>query len=554
MRKLSFKILLSVLCVAALMVGTFGGLSVSANGKTKPVNKYDVDSWNGKVQTGKVGDGVVTAWDILKVDGYIEGVWFPWLTHSWLGSGLASNKDMEDNDGYTLANGTKKDYWQTMTEIGIEQYNNDQLKMEIFNLKALGFNMMAYAGSPWGEGRVNDTNTWRCTGVQETYLQNMRKFLDICREVNMPVVWYIHFHSSAVPGYASLDMWYRIDQVKATKEYADEYAENFVRPVCEVLAEYRDIVVMCGIADETYNEINDSNLGDGKDNGSNEDTHFDEGDREQYGVTQEDSMYFHAQIGQMVKKVMPDMPTTCADNADQYAMYGDAMLDMPGRNQYSSGTTPSASVADAWATGPLLAGEYGCGDSASSSEDTWATTITGKRTNYLNGGYSGFFLWGYQPTFDASKNPSGNQLTKKGATTPYDFRKGTYEGYYWSETKKNALGDSTKNPTGAPSAMYYYGKSMTFSITNSSGTKTTSTTNFNGKVYWLQPKNVTSYTVQRTTDGGSTWTTISGSVSIDSDTGSYRYCMTDPSPVSSGTVQYRITVNGKTSYTNEYTY
>ena len=256
----------------------------------------------------------------------------------------------------------------------------------------------------------------------------------------------------------------------------------------------------------------------------------------------------------MVKQVLPDMPTTCADNADQYAMYGDAILDMPGRNQYSSGTNPSASVSEAWATGPLLAGEYGLGNSTQ-TEDTWASTITGKRENYLSTGYSGFFQWAYEPTFKANEGPSGNQMTKKGATTPYDLRKGAWEGYYWAESKMNSLGDKTKNTTGNPSALYFCGKSMTYNITNSSGTKTTSTTNLNGKVYWIQPKGVTTYTVQRTIDGGNTWATVatSGAV-IDSETGSHRYCVTDPSPRKTGTVQYRVTVNGKTSYSNEWAY
>ena len=80
------------------------------------------------------------------------------------------------------------------------------------------------------------------------------------------------------------------------------------------------------------------------------------------------------------------------------------------------------------------------------------------------------------------------------------------------------------------------------------------TVDYKGKVFWIQPTGVTSYKVERSVNGGSTWTQISGSVSIDTETGSYRYCMTDPSPVSSGSVQYRITVNGKTSYTNVWKY
>lgn len=534
MRRIAKKILLPLLCVAALTVSCFGlfafsGTAADTEKSDAILSRYDVDSWNGLVQTGKAGDGIVTAWDILKVDGYIDGVWIPWLTHSYLGSSLAAN-DLENYDSYLGTDGSTKDYWQNMNSIGIDNYNNTQLEMEIFNLKALGYNVMAYAGSPWAEGRVNDLNTWETTGVKEEYLTNMRRFLNICRKVNMPVCWYIHFHSSAVPEYASLDMHYRIEQVKANKEYADAYAENFVKPVCEVLAEYRDVVVMCGIADETFNEINDSQAGD----------KFAEGDREQFGVTQEDSMYFHAQIGKMVKEVMPDMPTTCADNADQYAMYGDAILDMPGRNQYSSGTNPSSSVEEALATGPLMAGEYGMGGSSGGyTEDTWSTTMVGKRQAYLDAGYSGFFQWAYEPNFksDGAAAPNGNQMQYQGAKTPYDLRKGCYQGYYWAAAKQGGSAN-------APSAMYYCGKTINLTSGTHAG---------NGKVYYIRPQNNATVTVQRSVNGGA-WTTVSGTTSYDTNAGSHRACLTDPSPVTSGTVQYRVTANGYTSYTNVWTY
>ena len=213
MRKFT-KILLPMLCVVALLTctfGSFGVLSVSANASAANsiLAKYDVDTMNGMKQVGVANDGIVTAWDILNVDGYIDGVWIPWLTHSWLGSSLAAS-DLESYDSFLGDDGSTKDYWQTMTQVGIDNYNNTQLEMEIFNLKALGYNAMAYAGSPWGEGRVNDTNTWECTGVKEQYLTNMRRFLDICRRAQMPVVWYIHFHYQYYNAHSHIRHFHRV--------------------------------------------------------------------------------------------------------------------------------------------------------------------------------------------------------------------------------------------------------------------------------------------------------------------------------------------------------
>ena len=515
MRRLGFQRILPALCTVALLVCTFGSFAVTVSANTDSVRSvYDDD-----------GDGVVTAWDIIERDGYIEGCWYPWLTHTYLGSSLASNPDAEAWDSFYGPDGTTvRDYWQPLDKIGIDNVGEAQIKKEIFNLKALGFNMMAYMGSPWGEGVMHDTNTWDVTGVRSEYLTNMRRLLNICREVGMPVLWYIHCHSSAVPAYAGLDLWYRITQMYSHEQYRQHYAEKFVKPVCEVLAEYRDVVVMVGLTDELENEINDSQLGD----------KFNENHRTEYGVTQEDAVAFQAAIGQTVKAVMPDMPTTLASNKTDWAMYADSMLDMVGRNQYGTSTNVS-DLSGAYPIGPMLATEFGIGDgSGLVAESEWGSILTAKRDNFLNKGYSGWFHWAYQPTLNSS-SAGGNQYLKAGANTVYDFREGMYDGYYWAEAKMAQL-KPANHTTGNPSILYYDGK------------------NGNGKIYWIQPKGVTSYSVQRSIDGGNTWVQVSGSVSIDTSTGGYRYCMTDPNARSTGSVQYRVTVNGKVSYGNLWTY
>jgi hypothetical protein len=201
----------------------------------------------------------------------------------------------------------------------------------------------------------------------------------------------------------------------------------------------------------------------------------------------------------------------------------------------------------------MLATEYGTGDGTySESEDSWANVLIEKRNNFLNLGYTGFFHWAYQPTL-SSGNAGGNQYLKKGATMVHHFRKGMLQVHDYAEKKMNELKPANHPTTGAPSAMYYHGGTIQHSISNGS-TSTKQNITYKGKVFWIQPKGVTSYKVERSTNGGQSWTQISGQVSIDADTGSYLYCMTDPSPVSSGSVQYRITVNNKTSYTNVWTY
>ena len=73
-----------------------------------------------------------------------------------------------------------------------------------------------------------------------------------------------------------MEGWHVICQMLGNPEIADHYAERFVRPLCEMLAEYPDVVAIVSIADEPENQINDLGKGD----------HFDTKGREMYGVTQ----------------------------------------------------------------------------------------------------------------------------------------------------------------------------------------------------------------------------------------------------------------------------
>ena len=82
--------------------------------------------------------------EILERDGYLEGIWFPWFTHADLGHGLTANETMTKYVGNS---------WST---VGMDKYSDKSLLEQIYNLKALGFNIMGYEGSPLSEGVIFD--------------------------------------------------------------------------------------------------------------------------------------------------------------------------------------------------------------------------------------------------------------------------------------------------------------------------------------------------------------------------------------------------------------
>ena len=86
---------------------------------------------------------------ILERDGFIEGVWYPWFTHTYLGCGFTTNE---------VAATWITNAWYDFNKVGIDTYGADKIYAEIYNLKAVGYNMLAIAGSPYGEGVVYDNN------------------------------------------------------------------------------------------------------------------------------------------------------------------------------------------------------------------------------------------------------------------------------------------------------------------------------------------------------------------------------------------------------------
>ena len=241
--KKTMKSVLGALCALALLAGLTGVLPAVAE-------KADLAQEPTLLE------------QILERDGLLDGIWFPWFEGGSIGHGFTGNDVMA------------KYYGAAWSKVSMDAYGAHKIYREIYNLKAMGYNMLGFGGSVYDEGVVFDPHG-DVLGVKQDYLDNARRFLDMCREIGMPVMWTICFHSSSAPDYYGMDAYNIFAQKYASSTVADHYAERFVRPVCQMLAEYPDVVGLVAIADEPENEINDSELGN----------HFD-GHRAMYGVNQ----------------------------------------------------------------------------------------------------------------------------------------------------------------------------------------------------------------------------------------------------------------------------
>ena len=445
MSRTTIKVILPILCSIALLFGVVGSVMVSGGGTT-------VQTWLDEPNEVE---------KLLQRDGYIEGIWYPWFRHEWLGHCLTGNDMVSDvlgSDNYM--------------KVGIDQYGEINIFREIYNLKALGFNILGYEGSPYGEGVIYDENG-DVLGIKEEYLKNVRRLLDICEAVGMPVLWSITFHTSSfnevIDNPKNKMVWDRVAQAYGNNEVADHYAERFVKPLCAVLAEYPETVIMVSSGVELENEINDSDIGN----------HFDQ--RLLYGVNQDDMMYFLKAVTDTVRQELPNVSITNSGNASDMTWYEDIDFDFLGRNQYTQSASPQR-IDDMRATAPVIATEFGLGDGVVVDDEVWTIKQVQFRDNFINEGYTGWMYWcwsnqGYGGVYDL--------LTAGGQSTT-DFRAGAYTIHYYAESYRAAhRGEET-----------ILDKNVLFCNKGS------------GTVEWISSRQATSLDILRSLDGGKTWKTL----------------------------------------------
>ncbi|MBR3778690.1 MAG: hypothetical protein IKL13_03065 [Clostridia bacterium] len=443
MKKTFSKALLSLLCAITMLMAMvpLGAISVSAVGYDFPWTKENT-----------------LLEDILQRDGLLDGIWYPWINAGRSGHNLSGNDVMAK---YYDTNGGRD--WAT---VELDRYGADNVYREIYNLKAMGYNMMAWGGSIYGEGVIFDDHG-DVLGIKQDYLDNARRLLDMCREIGMPVMWNIYFHSDACTMYYGTHGWDILTRMVVDPTVSKHYAERFVKPLCEMLNEYPDVVALISIADEPENEINDSEMGN----------HF-EGGRAHYGVNRDDMVYFMKQINDMVKKVMPGMPRTVASNARNKAIYSGFDLDLMGLNKYNNNGDVDATTAFFTAADMLLM-EYNVDGDLDVDDEDLTKRLIAFREGFMAEGYAGGFSWCWIP----NATDAAYYLLNKRPTSQTDFKAVvTNLRHYIDDYRAEHQG---KTITLDKPVLYANDGS--------------------GLVEWIPSRQATKMTLERSDDGGKTW-------------------------------------------------
>ena len=351
--------LITLLCVVALLCAVVPPVSAA----TAPGGDF---AWT-------KSDKPMLIEQILQRDGLIDGIWFPWFDGGNVGHSLTGNELMV------------RYYGSGWSRPALDTVGADKIYHEIYNLKAMGYNLLGYGGSIYDEGVIHD-EYGDVLGVKQEFLDNARRLLDMCREIGMPVMWTICFHSSSSPNYHGMDAYNIFSQKYANPTIAKHYAERFARPVCEMLAEYPDVVALVAITDEIENEINDSQEGN----------HFG-GARDTYGVTEADMVYFMQQVTKVAREELPNTALTMASNDKNKAMYHGFDMDMMGHNLYDNNVgVPDADVF--FSDAPMLLTEYNIGHDGKFTPEQFANKLILYRQRMIERGYKGGIQWAWMHT------------------------------------------------------------------------------------------------------------------------------------------------------------
>ncbi|MBQ7089471.1 MAG: hypothetical protein IJN04_07535 [Clostridia bacterium] len=441
MKRTAYRAVLSLLCALTLLVSVvpFSAITVSAEmGCDFP--------WT-KEQT--------LLEQIIERDGLLDGVWYPWLNSGGSGNNLAGNDVMA------------KYYDAAAARVELDYYGADKVYREIYNLKAMGFNMMAWGGSIYGEGVVYD-DYGDVIGIKPEYLDNARRLLDMCREIGMPVMWNVYFHCSSMPHYKGMDGWNIICRMLGDNTVADHYAERFVKPLCKMLAEYPDVVALVSIADEPENEINDAQIGN----------HFDDSIRTMYGVNRDDMIYFMKGINDTVKKELPNVPRTVASNSIVKTYYSGFELDLMGHNRYDSNANVNE-IEEFFTDADVILTEYNIGGDAVLSDEEFAQRLKKFRENFIKEGYKGGFQWCWIPNaYDAAY-----YMLNKRPKSQTDFKETVALTRYIIDDYRAE----------------YRGEKIAFDV------PVLYANDGSGLVEWIPSRNATKVTIERSDDGGKTW-------------------------------------------------
>lgn len=419
--------------------------------------------------------GYKNSWDyLLARDGFIYGMDYNWCTANEYG-------------GYCLGYNHLLNMAAT--------YSHDIVEMDFYNIKQLGFNTTSWWLLPDGQGITYDDDGL-ATGIDDEFITNMRDMFELARKTDIAIIPALVPHGTADNngqggnGLTPSEIYNKYFRYMWDETALDAFIKNVIDPVNEVIAEYRDVVICVALnIENTTTGVDDFDKG-----------YFEYGNS---GTTWDNySRYLNA-LHDSVKKYMPETPTSIEmggghdwNNADEKIFYqNDLKVDFISENYYHSGgyiEPPSVG----YATRPGYIGEYNGGESGfdQASQEYWASIKHSFNKSAKENGWMGAFYYSYS-------TGGGPFNCMSGMSSDYDSF------YYWALSFRYDIADQIKEfrkdtdtSLEKPALLYNRGGDY---------------------AYWIPARGATGYKLERSLDGGKTWSTVEANIDPDTQTGSH---------------------------------
>ncbi len=365
-------------------------------------------------------------------------------------------------------------------------YNDAVVRRSLYNMKLLGYTAVNVWIGNNGGAYTYDHDTGYVTGLNAAFIENLKLLLESCRATGVDLVPSILPHgvtggiyNDNFHGLTPQQIYYKYFAYYFDEDARKEYIDKGVKAIVDIMKDYQDCIVMVNLMVENGSaHSNETELGmDAMGN--------------YYGVSWDSLGTLINQMHDAVKEDMLYVPTSVEDMAwdtNSYK-YNDLKVDIIGFNNYNNGTSKQMELR--YSTRPAYSGET----NYSESRENYPTDdVIGRfHCNYLESaieeGLKGSFFFNWM-----SNGADHMTFFNKPSTDDYTgFKTFATEMAYKITDLKNEHKGIT-NAVDVPKILY------------NRGTK---------DVYWLGARGADSYTVEKSLDGGATWTTLVSKISGD---------------------------------------
>ena len=261
---------------------------------------------------------------------------------------------------------------------------------DLYNIRAIGFNAVNYWILGSLQGMTFDDEGY-VTGIDESFLNNLRELCQICRKIGIYLLPSLQPHGGAnswgMPnskGETPIYVWNKYFKFIWNKKAREMYLKNAIKPVCEIFAQYEDIILCVGVTIENSTGwVSDMDIG------------YMQSDQ---GVKWNVWVDFVNDLHDCIKAASPNLLTSTeeAGGIEKLTRLNETKVDILGANYYHAGAyVPPREL---YVTGrPGYIGEYNVGDGP---KDSYLGFRWGdKRHEFIKSaresGWIGCFLYKY---------------------------------------------------------------------------------------------------------------------------------------------------------------